>query len=126
MSDPGGTIASPFGFVERKGGKADLRSIAAVVTEHEVGRIVVGLPIHMDGRHGPEAEAAEKFARSLGETTGLEVAMIDERWTTVEAERSLREMGQVGKKGRKRKQHVDAVAASLLLRAWLDREANTR
>ena len=51
----------------------------------------------------------------------VEFLLPSERWTTVEAERSLREMGQTGKRGRKRRQHVDAVAASLLLRAYLDR-----
>ena len=75
----------------------------------------------MDGRRGPEAKAAEDFAAALHRTTGLPVDLIDERWTTLEAERSLREAGMTGKRGRKRKQHVDAVAASLLLRCYLDR-----
>jgi putative Holliday junction resolvase len=118
LSDPDATIASPFQVLERRGAKRDLAALAALVEEHAVERIVVGLPIHMDGRRGPEAEAAEKFAASLGQATKLRVDLIDERWTTVEAERALREMGQ---RGRKRRQHVDAVAASILLRAYLDR-----
>jgi putative Holliday junction resolvase len=118
LSDPDATIASPFQVLERRGAKRDLAALAALVEEHAVERIVVGLPIHMDGRRGPEAEAAEKFAASLGQATKLRVDLIDERWTTVEAERTLREMGQ---RGRKRRQHVDAVAASILLRAYLDR-----
>ncbi|MCA9510233.1 MAG: Holliday junction resolvase RuvX [Myxococcales bacterium] len=75
----------------------------------------------MTGRRGPEAKEAERFAAALASATALPVDLVDERWTTVEAERSLREMGQVGKKGRRRRQHVDAVAASLLLRTFLDR-----
>jgi len=122
LSDPDATISSPLDVLERRGAKRDLAALAALVTEHEVGRIVVGLPIHMNGRRGPEAEAAERFAATLHTATGLTVDLIDERWTTVEAERALREMGMTGKRGRKRKQHVDAVAASLLLRAYLDRE----
>jgi RNase H-fold protein (predicted Holliday junction resolvase) len=54
------------------------------------------------------------------------VDLIDERWTTVEAERALREMGMTGKRGRKRKQHVDAVAASILLRTYLARGVPTQ
>ena len=70
-------------------------------------------------RRGPEADAAERFADSLRKATALEVDLIDERWSTIEAERALREMGQTGKRGRKRKLHVDAVAASILLRSYL-------
>ena len=122
LSDPDATIAFPLEVLERQGAKRDIAALAALVQEHAVERIVVGLPIHMDGRRGPEAEAAERFAASLGRATSLAVDLIDERWTTVEANRALREMGQTGKRGRKRKQHVDAVAASLLLRTYLARE----
>lgn len=122
LSDPDATIASPFDVLERKGARRDLAALAALVAEHGVERIVVGLPIHMNGRRGPEAEAAERFAAALRETTHLTVDLIDERWTTVEADRALREMGMTGKRGRKRRQHVDAVAASLLLRTYIDRE----
>ena len=121
LSDPDATIAYPLDVLERRGARKDVAALAALVAEPGVERIVVGLPIHMDGRKGPEAEAAEKFASSLGQATSLDVDLMDERWTTLEAERSLREMGQTGKRGRKRRQHVDAVAASLLLRAYLDR-----
>ena len=125
LSDPDATIAYPLQVLACKGQKQDLAALSALVSEHGVGRIVVGLPIHMDGRRGPEAEAAERFAASLRAATGLEVDLIDERWTTVEAERALREMGLGGKRGRKRKQHVDAVAASLLLRSYLARLARS-
>lgn len=121
LSDPDATIAYPLAALERRGTKRDLVALAALIREHAVERVVVGLPIHLNGRHGPEAEAAERFARALGRATELEVDLIDERWTTVEAERALREMGLTGKRGHKRKQHVDAVAASILLRTYLAR-----
>jgi len=121
LSDPEATIAYPLQILERQGRKRDLAALARLVDEHAVERIVVGLPIHMDGRRGPEAEAAESFAAALQRATNLSVDLIDERWTTLEAERSLREAGLSGKRGRKRKQHVDAVAASILLRCYLDR-----
>jgi putative Holliday junction resolvase len=126
LSDPDATIAYPLEVLERQGAKRDVAALAALIREHAVERIVVGLPIHMDGRRGPEAEAAERFAASLGRATELEVDLIDERWTTVEAERALREMGMTGKRGRKRKQHVDAVAASILLRTYLARGVPTQ
>jgi putative Holliday junction resolvase len=121
VSDPSGAIAFPAGTLERRGLRRDLESLCALVKEREVARIVVGLPLHMDGRRGPEAEAAEKFATQLGEATGLPVDLFDERWTTREAERVLAE---TGRRGRKRRQVVDSVAASILLRAYLEQRAN--
>ena len=117
VSDASGSIAFPAGTLERRGLRRDLESLCALVKEREVERIVVGLPLHMDGRRGPEAEAAEKFAGQLAQATGLPVEMFDERWTTREAERALAE---TGRRGKKRRQVVDSVAASLLLRAWLE------
>jgi len=121
LSDPEATIAYPLSVLERQGTKRDLVALAALIREHSVERVVVGLPIHLDGHSGPEAEAAKRFAEVLARATDLEVDLIDERWTTVEAERALREMGMSGKRGRQRKQHVDAVAASILLRTYLAR-----
>jgi len=123
VSDPSGAIAFPAGTLERRGLRRDLESLCALVKEREVARIVVGLPLHMDGRRGPEAEAAEKFATQLGEATGLPVDLFDERWTTREAERVLAE---TGRRGRKRRQVVDSVAASILLRAYLEQRAGAR
>jgi len=84
-----------------------------------VERIVVGLPIHMDGRRGPQAQAAQAFADRLARELGLPVDTLDERWTTREAERALR---ATGRKGKKQRAVVDSVAAALLLRTYLERE----
>jgi putative Holliday junction resolvase len=118
ISDHGRRIAFPAGMLERRGTKQDLAALARLITEREVGRVVVGLPVHMSGRRGPEAEAALRFARRLAEATGVPVDTLDERWTTVEAERALREMGRPKAK---QKGLVDSVAASILLRAYLER-----
>ena len=75
----------------------------------------------MSGRKGETAQAAEKFANEVAKATGLPVEMLDERWTTREAERSLAE----SKSGRrKRREAVDSAAATLLLQTWLARASN--
>jgi putative Holliday junction resolvase len=118
LSDPDGTLALPAGTLTRRALGEDLAALRRLVEEKGVERAVVGLPLHMDGRRGPEAEAAEVFAAALAEATGIPVDLLDERWTTVEAERALREGGV---RGRRRRQAVDSMAASLLLRSYLER-----
>lgn len=118
VSDPGGTVALPIGTLPSRGLERDLAAIREVVEARRVERIVVGLPIHLDGRPGPQAEAARRFARHLARELELPVDTLDERWTTREAERALRE---TGRKGRKLRAVVDAVAATLLLRTYLER-----
>lgn len=90
--------------------------ILKLVQENGVGEIVVGLPKNMDGSEGPRAELCRQFADKLREATGLEIAMWDERRTTVEAHNILSMHDYHGKK---RKNTVDAVAASLILEGYL-------
>ena len=119
LSDADASFAFPSGVLESRGRKADLKALAELIAERDVRRVVVGLPVHMSGRIGPEARAAEDFARALSQATGLPVDTIDERWTTIEAERSLRELGH---SNAKRRREVDAVAAALILRTYLERQ----
>ena len=125
ISDERGVIAFPLGFVSRSSRKKDLAALKDLISEHQVSRVVVGLPIHMDGRHGPEANDAVKFANELSAATGLEVETLDERWTTVEAERSLRAAstgrGRSRRREQKQRERVDATAASIILRTYLAR-----
>ncbi|MBQ8834717.1 MAG: Holliday junction resolvase RuvX [Oscillospiraceae bacterium] len=93
-----------------------LADIVRLAKENEVGEIVVGLPKNMDGSEGPRAELCREFAEILKEATGLPVAMWDERRTTVEAHNIL---SQHNYHGKKRKNTVDAVAASLILEGYL-------
>jgi putative Holliday junction resolvase len=90
--------------------------IAALVKEKEVGEIVVGLPRNMDGSEGPRAQLCREFADKLGQELGLPITMWDERRTTVEAHQILSDHNYHGKK---RKNTVDAVAASLILEGYL-------
>ena len=87
-----------------------------IAKENEVGQIVVGLPKNMDGTEGPRAELCREFAEELRQATGLPVVMWDERRTTVEAHNNL---SQHNYHGQKRKNTVDAVAASLILEGYL-------
>ena len=93
-----------------------IADIVWLAKENEVGEIVVGLPRNMDGTEGPRAELCREFAAKLGEATGLPIAMWDERRTTVEAHNIL---SQHNYHGKKRKDTVDAVAASLILEGYL-------
>ena len=90
--------------------------IARLARENQVGEIAVGLPRNMDGTEGPRAELCRAFADRLREETGLTVVMWDERRTTVEAHNIL---SQHNYHGKKRKDTVDAVAASLILEGYL-------
>lgn len=93
-----------------------IEEIVRLVRENGVGEIVVGLPKNMDGSEGPRAELCRAFAAQLEEATGLKIALWDERRTTVEAHNILSMHDYHGKK---RKNTVDAVAASLILEGYL-------
>ena len=99
-----------------------IADIVNIAKENEVGEIVVGLPRNMDGSEGSRAQLCREFADLLKEASGLPVAMWDERRTTVEAHNIL---SQHNYHGQKRKNTVDAVAASLILEGYLAfRKAN--
>ena len=121
VSDDAGIFAFPAGFLACQGRERDLVALGELAAERGVRSIVVGLPVHMNGRKGETALAAEQFANAVAQKTGLPVAMLDERWTTREAERALSE----SKSGRrKRREAVDSAAATLLLRTHLERCRN--
>lgn len=94
-----------------------LEEIKKLAAEHDVGSIVMGLPKNMNGSEGPRAELCREFALQVHEVTGLEVTLWDERRTTVEAHNILNDHNYHGKK---RKNTVDAVAASLILEGYLN------
>ena len=115
-----GRVAVPHGTVERFGDPdADRAALVRLVAELEADRVVVGLPLSLDGSRGPAAARAEAEAARLARHLPVPVDLVDERLTTVAATRSLRTAG-VG--GRRRREVVDQVAATVLLQAWLDGE----
>ncbi len=118
ISDPDGRLAQPLETIAtRPGDAAALARIAELVKTREVGEIVVGLPLHMDGRRGPEAERTRAFGERVRQLTGVPVEYLDERWTSREAERAL---DAAGVSRRKQRGRVDPIAASLLLRTFLE------
>ena len=123
LSDPLGVIASPFDTIEAKSAREDAEAVKRIVKEQDVAGIVVGIPLNLEGKVGPQAEKVLAFVEVLREVVDVDVATIDERFSTVSAERSLR---QAKVKGKKRKQVIDKVAAQQILQLYLDREANRR
>ena len=117
LSDPTGFLASPLTVIERTGGKGDFQRVVDLATENEVERILVGIPVSMDGVEREQARSTRDFCRRLAEQTVTPIDTWDERLTTVEAERRLRERGASAKE---RKALVDSAAAAILLQAYLD------
>lgn len=118
LSDPTATIAQALATLPAEPVATLPSRIAQVARTNEAARIVVGLPRRLDGSRGPEARAAQVLADAIRKESGLPVEMVDERLTTVAAERSLIEGGV---KREKRRLTVDRVAATLMLQAHLDR-----
>ena len=117
ISDAEHRLASPLAVYERRGREADAVYFRTLIEAEEVGALVVGLPVHLDGREGPKAIEARAFGVWLAEATGLPVTFWDERFSTVEAESAL---WQAGLTHKKRKARRDRVAAQILLQAYLD------
>ena len=121
VSDGTGTLASPRATIERNGDDTThWTALAALVEEVGARRVVVGLPLSLNGRRGPAAHAAQADADELARILaprGIPVETFDERLTTVTATRSLRD---AGRKGRDQRTRIDQSAAAVLLQAWLD------
>ena len=116
VSDPQGIIATGLETLVVRGNADALARIAAIASEREVERIVVGLPLLMSGERGEAAENAQRFADALAARTGLAVDTYDERLTSALSERRLREVGT--RRGRSRGR-VDQGAAVALLESYL-------
>jgi len=117
-SDLSGTIATPHSVIQRTSRQRDLfDAIARLVTDEEAEIVVIGLPLRLDGGHGLAAEAATREARLIGTVVAVPVVMFDERFTTVAADRALREADI---RASDRRRLVDKVAAAVMLQAWID------
>lgn len=110
-------LASPLAQISEKNPEQLLEKVAQVVLAKEVELIVVGLPKNMDGTEGESAQYAREFGKKLKEKTGIEVKMQDERGTTITAHKYL---NATNTRGKKRKNVVDSVAATIILQNFLD------
>ena len=116
MCDKTEFLASPITVIHEKRFEHAIEKTAAAAIENKAEAVIVGLPLNMNGSEGPRAELCREFAKAVEDATGLSVTMWDERRTTVEAHNILSEHNYHGKK---RKDTVDAVAASLILEGYL-------
>jgi putative Holliday junction resolvase len=121
MSDELRITAQPHGFIEVGGGKTGIEEVIALIAEHDITEIVLGMPFTMSGEIGQAASQVLHFARELRHRTGLSVATCDERLSTVEGERVLI---QGGVRRAKRKKKIDSVAAAIVLQSYLDARRN--
>ncbi|HKY32096.1 MAG TPA: Holliday junction resolvase RuvX [Candidatus Polarisedimenticolia bacterium] len=123
FSDPMGIIAQPARTIRRQGLRRDLAELLRLIEEQQVSRVIVGLPLRLEGDAGPAAQETERLARRLRDGLGVPVETWDERLSTAQAERALLE-GDVSR--RRRKDAVHGMAASLILQAWLERNRGER
>lgn len=136
LADSETRLPRPLSTMERINRNEDMRRLRELVREHGVKQIVVGLPLRLDGTHGEMAEEVERFAQRVRKQIGVPVEMVDERLTSWEAERLMEEiqgrfirdekLGSNKKpKNVQAKMTVDAVAAAVILKEYLDRQGQT-
>ena len=119
LSDEDGILAFPHGFLDAVPVAKCVDKVTELCRERGIERIVVGLPKHMCGDEGKSADAARKFGSKVADATGLPVTFIDERLSTMAADKALSEANVRGKKKRGR---IDAAAAAVILQTFLDSE----
>ena len=115
VSDPTGVIAQPLEVYKRIGYTPDVKYVLSLCARFETKKVLLGLPLNMNGSQGPQAEKAKAFGKLL-EDAGVDVVYQDERMTTVTAERALLD-GNMRREDRR--QTVDKVAAAVILEQWL-------
>jgi putative holliday junction resolvase len=125
VSDETGLIASPVGVIQvgDRNRTQVLQQVLRYIEQEEAGKLIIGLPLHMNGDEGIEAARAREFARQLSRLTKIPIDFMDERLTSVEADRLMQEAGI---KRDKRKARIDARAAAIILQTYLDAERSER
>lgn len=121
LSDPSATIAQPLPTITRRLGKRPpIAAITEIIQQQEVGEVVVGLPLNLAGDETDWTRTVREFGNKLQERAGIPVEFLDERLTSVQAERAVRGSG-LKRSDREQKHRIDAAAAVLLLQTYLDR-----
>ena len=117
LSDPGGLLATPLTTIGSRGESSDVRAVLGLTDEHGVGEIIVGLPLSLSGHRGAQAQRVAQFTKALAKLAAVPVRSVDERYSSVEAERLLRDSGVPPSRN---KAQVDAAAAAVILQSHLD------
>lgn len=117
LSDPTGLLASAHSILHRTTPERDLEALRRLAVEHQVERVIIGLPLHMSGDEGEEAGRARQFAGQVEAALGVPVELVDERLSSVEAERQL---AQSRVRRARWKTRLDAIAAAVVLQGYLD------
>jgi putative Holliday junction resolvase len=126
VSDPTGTVATPLETLARRPGKRPpLAKLEELGRAHSVEHLVVGLPLDLQGDETEWCAEVRGVGGRLAERLGVPVSYVDERMTSVRAERAVRSLG-LSKQERERKERIDAAAAQLILQAWLDQPGIAR
>jgi putative Holliday junction resolvase len=121
LSDPSATIAQPLPTLTRRAGKrAPVQALADLVQQQDVSEIVIGLPLSLSGDETEWTAEVREFGAKLAQRTSVPVSYLDERMTSVLAEKTVRSLG-LKRSEREQKDRVDAAAALLILQAYLDR-----
>jgi putative Holliday junction resolvase len=127
VSDPTGTVARPLQTLVRGSREDDFAAIAALVADHDVGLVVVGRPLSLDGTEGPQARQVARYAEALAARLPVRVVSWDERFTTVVAHEILRQSRPEKRRRRARTTgEVDAIAAAVILQSYLDSAGSRR
>lgn len=119
LSDPTGTLASPLTTLHEKDKRAQIERVVELAKQHEVARIIVGIPYTVDGEEGSMARWARKYAEKLERVGGIEVIGVDERYTSVAADFAL-EAADGGRRRGRDKGDRDSAAAAIMLQEYLD------
>lgn len=118
VSDPGLTVASPVGTIRRAKFTKDFEALVAVIADRNVGGLVIGLPINMDGSEGPRCQSTRQFAANILERREIPICFWDERLSTAAVERIL--VDEVDMTRKRRGEVVDTMAAGYILQGALD------
>jgi putative Holliday junction resolvase len=120
VSDPTGILARPLTTIVRASRQADFEAIAALVDEYAIERVIVGLPLSLDGTEGPQALQSRRYAERLAQALAIPIEFWDERYSSAVATDILREQGQ---HRRHMRDKLDATAAAVILQSYLDAQA---
>jgi putative Holliday junction resolvase len=120
LSDPSGWLATPLTVLIRSTREADLTAIQQLIGQHGVDRVIIGYPRSLDGTQGPQAQRVESYVAEIRQRLQVPVILWDERLSTAQAERLIREAGK-----RVRRERIDSAAAAVILQSYLDAQSLT-